>query len=288
MKPVMIVIGLAMMVGGVVQMGCGSVASGFMSFVYGSDMFASSAFGISPISEVFELPLRSLVFSGKNTAFMDQESFSFFQFTSDHAINLVLTQLTFMLIGGIVTGYKTLKNYQSIRENGAGGEYPVFAFQKSYGLTTKWFGETKTLTNVVKHFDDITWSDIAVQWLLNQISHLAGGSLMLLTFQLVGSTTGATILPDLILQGLILAQVAISTYITVMHKIDGVKPSTIELVNRFRLEREHGFLFGGTRWAYNALNSQKTTSSIKTLAVLELVLLSAKLATVVARTLVRW
>ncbi|MDF1541290.1 MAG: hypothetical protein P1Q69_20500, partial [Candidatus Thorarchaeota archaeon] len=50
---------------------------------------------------------------GRDTAFIDKEGFSFFQFSSSSIANLILTQLTFMALGGLLSGFSGIRTLVS-------------------------------------------------------------------------------------------------------------------------------------------------------------------------------
>lgn len=250
---------------------------GVLSFIFGADIFVANAFGWSPLDKALQLPLRYIAFAGRNTTFMDQEGFSFFRFTSDHLTNLVLTQLAFMLVGGVLKGRSTIRNLRQLVKYGTKELNDIGTIARSMG---------RLLEGTAEEVAAITWSQVGRQWLIHQLSHLAGGSLMLLTFQLIGNTFGESVgvLPELLLQSLILAQVIISTDHALARK--GVSSSRpVELVNRFFEERRYGFVLGGLRWIYNALTSEGVPTNIKVLAALELVVLGLKISTVTVKSI---
>ncbi|MDF1540065.1 MAG: hypothetical protein P1Q69_14315, partial [Candidatus Thorarchaeota archaeon] len=111
LKPVQIIVGAAFMLSGAAACGTGLGAlAGVPAMVFGADMIWGSILGISVLDKVLSSGLRlGTYLSGQDTSFIDQEGFSFFQFTSSSIVNIILTQLTFMALGGLLSGFSGMK-----------------------------------------------------------------------------------------------------------------------------------------------------------------------------------
>ncbi len=256
-----------MMAAGVYMGFNGAVAMGANTALFGFDIFMTNAFGWSPISKVLEGPLRAGFSAfGRDTSFMDKEGFSFFQFTSDHLTNLILTQLTFMMIGGAFRGLTTIRTARDLVTYGARSQNPT--------------GRVAAVTYGVGAFivdiTEVTWLQIGANWLIHQASALFGGAVFLLTFQLLSQLTDtAGVIPQLVLQALILAQVTLQAYGSRLYRT-----AEVEAWHGFAEARAHGFLFGGLRWLFNALKSGGKYAHIRLLAALELAVMGLKIGTI--------
>jgi len=171
----------------------GPTPSGFLTFIYGADMFVSNVFGVSPLDFVLQLPLRGAFWAtDHNITFMNQEGFSFFQFTSDHLTNLVFTQLTFMAIGGAAHGLGGLRS--SLRESAKLGE------------GAKFFESVATLREA-RHL-----SRSLSLYLLGQGKHLLQGVGFFFVLGAISTSFGdASLFAEVALQGLILSSVILGS-----------------------------------------------------------------------------
>ncbi|MDF1539779.1 MAG: hypothetical protein P1Q69_12835, partial [Candidatus Thorarchaeota archaeon] len=143
----------------------------------------------------------------RNTSFMFQEGFSFFQFTSDHFTNLILTQMTFMIVGGILTAGGGLRSAVT-------GAAESFKDPATFAKLSAWQVFTKS------------WSILGRQGLLDStlktyiihtFEHLAMGAMFLYTLGAIGSAFGdAGLFAELILQGAMLASIVVNIYSTHM------------------------------------------------------------------------
>jgi hypothetical protein len=146
MKWVMLAVGCVMLVVGVCT---GNAALA----LFGLDMVTSNLLGFSIIDAFCTTTLRGVFTAlGRNTTFMDQPGFSFFQFTSDHVTNLIFTQVTFMAIGGLANGLKGilksgLRNLLS--GNGVRGALSA-VWQGIKGWASKWWNTFKTCRSYAK------------------------------------------------------------------------------------------------------------------------------------------
>lgn len=130
--------------------------------------------------------------TGRDTTFMDQEGFSFFQFTSDHLANLIFTQLTFMIIGGVAHGLSGLRN--SLRATAKLKEGATFL--ESIGSLR----ETGRLSKALSLY------------LLGQGKHLLEGVGFFFVLGAIGTSFGgASLFAEVALQGLILTSVVLGT-----------------------------------------------------------------------------
>ncbi|MDF1541141.1 MAG: hypothetical protein P1Q69_19745, partial [Candidatus Thorarchaeota archaeon] len=117
MKPIMITVGVGMLVLGGLQCatGGGSV-TGIPTMLFGLDMVTSNTIGHSVLDDALKFfLLGSMVLNNRTgtrkAGYILSKGFSFFQFTSDHLANLLLTQMTFMLVGGALTGGAGLRGF---------------------------------------------------------------------------------------------------------------------------------------------------------------------------------
>jgi hypothetical protein len=214
LKPVFITLGAAFLAVGFVTTFGGSLITGGTSslagvpmMVFGFDMIYSNIFDVSIIERGLSgLLYASLKVRGMNATFMEgenAENFSFYHFTSNHIINLVLTQITFVILGGI------------------------FSLGSSFrGLITSTL-EQKAGPLIAEVYTDIgqplglgisslrAWGGLtifATTWLMDKALHIAFGTLMMAIGTIRSSWGDGGLTAEILITGIMVASIICRVY----------------------------------------------------------------------------
>lgn len=190
------------------------------------DIVGSNLFEVSIINEALKIPLAAFFrATGRDTAFMYERGFSVFQFTSDHATNLILTQLTFMLIGAVCSAGGGLR--ESLKE-AATHRLRVAATNFGAGASAVEEIQVASAVNAIRYLL-YKWAPrlssqhmlILSKYLEGQFMHLVTGTVFLFTLGAIGSAFGdGGLFAEITLQMLLLASIVLRTYHTV--KVSGM------------------------------------------------------------------
>ncbi|MDF1538360.1 MAG: hypothetical protein P1Q69_05610 [Candidatus Thorarchaeota archaeon] len=222
LKPIMIAVGIPMVGAGALACSTGGLSFvGAPSILFGMDMITSNTVGES----VLDAALKGLlygatslrgVFTGEEAQFILEDGFSFFQFTSNQAINLLLTQITFMIIGGLITG----------------GPGLISAIKDGIRDTpSSWAkGSVAFLTKATY------WGKVGLRYALGQFEHLVTGIGFLFALGAIGSIGEFSLFADIALQAIMCTSVVTGTIAQRMQK--NIKFSTPEssTLKEFALE----------------------------------------------------
>ncbi|MFQ5832733.1 MAG: hypothetical protein ACE5H4_08530 [Candidatus Thorarchaeota archaeon] len=240
LKPVMICVGVLMMVAGAAQMavphltGGASVLTGAPMFLFGLDMITGNTLGFSVLDEGLKVLLRG-AWAMKNARknlqtyletgnvgvtplvpefIKSGHEFSFFQFHSNQAINLVLTQVTFMAVGAVLSGFSGMRG--SVHSYLEAAKLPdaflageAESLLRSASLRLSTFGWGIDLLGRAGQL-----SNWAIKHVSHQFAHLVSGTMFLFTLGAIGSAFGdAGFFAELVFQGLLMASIigALST-----------------------------------------------------------------------------
>ncbi|MDF1541260.1 MAG: hypothetical protein P1Q69_20345, partial [Candidatus Thorarchaeota archaeon] len=147
MKPIMITVGVGMLALGGLQLATGGALTGIPTMLFGLDMVTSNTIGHSVLDDALKFfLLGSMVLNNRTgtrkAGYILSEGFSFFQFTSDHLVNLLLTQMTFMLVGGALTGGAGLRGFLrgAATKEGAAGNFLLGAAERYAGQAASFRG----------------------------------------------------------------------------------------------------------------------------------------------------
>lgn len=218
LKPIMIVVGAAMVVAGAytcfASLGTFSFV-GVPTMLFGADMITSSIWGYS----ILDNSLKALLYGwtavrGDDASFILEEGFSFFQFTSDHLKNLVLTQLTFMIVGGGLTGFQGIADAfaQGVKNLENIAEYSSWSLMKR-----------------ISYFSEVT-----LRYQIEQLSHLVGGMVFLFVLGAAESSVGPALgvssyWTELVFQSVMLASIVFGTTSQITGRWAGISGSESEL-----------------------------------------------------------
>ncbi|MDF1537413.1 MAG: hypothetical protein P1Q69_00710 [Candidatus Thorarchaeota archaeon] len=211
-------VGVAMMAAGAFACATGGVV-GIPSILFGLDMVTSNTLGHS----VLDVSLKGMLLIGlsgggimsdmrggssRDVSFVFEEGFSFFQFTGDHLTNLILTQLTFMIVGAALTGFSGLSRFlvQQIEKNpGTGGTFASLTESGTAGL--------RDIMDLASKASGLPNTMLLAEYLLHNAQHLITGAVFLYTLGAIGSAFGdAGLIAEVLLQVAILAQVTLGVY----------------------------------------------------------------------------
>ncbi len=239
LKPVIIVVGCAMMLAGAYAMVMSPMVAGATAlvavptFMFGLDMVTGNTLGFSVLDEALKGALYAgFSVAGRDTSFIKAgHQFSFFQFTSSSAANLVLTQLTFMAVGGVLSGGNMFRQVlrHSVAEVGAEAS-EIVQSAVSGGLRQVVYRELAETANAWARLGGSIRSGLAMlsegghvmsflkSYLAESIKHLGLGAAFLFTLGAVGTVFGdGGLFAELALQGIILTSVLLSIKSTHYH-----------------------------------------------------------------------
>ncbi|MFW9889284.1 MAG: hypothetical protein ACFFER_13945, partial [Candidatus Thorarchaeota archaeon] len=223
-KPVMVVVGCAMMAAGAVQMGVGGLTTGVgalagvPTFMFGLDMVTGNTLGFSILDENLKLilagvfHLKSIVTGAAGPEFIKLgHEFSFFKFTSSSFINLIATQLSFIVLGGILsggTGFKALLK---------GKISPIAQAEEAIGITggraATWLegGAISEGLSILR--DAQVLRAFSLEYMVEQLKHLGVGASLLFTIGAIGEVFGeGGLFAELLFQGVLFTSVIIGIY----------------------------------------------------------------------------
>ena len=209
MKPIMITVGIAMVIGGAIQCSTGTLSvTGVPTMLFGLDMVTSNTVGYSVLDTSLSFWLAiGFRLTGRNSSLVFDEGFSFFQFTDNYLTNLILTQITFMLVGGGLTGFSGFRDFLS----GMVGKMETAADT----LTSESGAGGVTLSKLLELAREASGrSDVYLlaRYLAHQAEHLVTGSLFLFALGSIGSAFGeSSLIAEVLLQGMMLTQVVVGT-----------------------------------------------------------------------------
>ncbi len=195
MKGVTIIVGGILFCYGAYLSGTGIGAlAGVPTMVFGADMILGGTADVHVLDEALTYGLKSVESGlGYDTAYMDEESFSFFRFTSDHITNLLLTQVTFMMISGALTGFQGIRNLisslrgtSSSTSTGASSASNLLPVPEANGLLTTSESFLARLESLFKTASEL----VAFQYMFNLLKHLVTGTVMLYGFSALGRGLG--------------------------------------------------------------------------------------------------
>jgi hypothetical protein len=219
MKPVMVIVGCVFVVAGAFAIatapvtGGWGVLAGIPTIVFGMDMITGNLFGFSLMDEGLKMALRgAFTLAGKDGSFIGYgHEFSFFQFTSSSVANLFLTQLTFMVVGGVLSGGAglrgSLQSAVSKISKGTGGAVRD-AMKWLMGLetgTSTFMGGFRVLRTAG------TVGREAIKYVWHMAKHFLQGTMFLFTLGAIGTAFGdGGLFAEIALQGLLVASIVAS------------------------------------------------------------------------------
>jgi hypothetical protein len=200
-------VGFVTTFGGSLITGGTSSIAGVPMMVFGLDMIYSNLFDVSIIERgLTGLLWYSLEAQGKNTKFMrgeNFESFSFYHFTSNHLINMVMTQITFVILGGLLSGGASFRGLiTSTLEQKAG----TIAAQE-YALSGQplWLGIGR-----LRELGVLTL--FATTWLMDKTLHIAFGTLMMAIGTIRSSWADGGLVAEMLITGIMVASMIFRVY----------------------------------------------------------------------------
>lgn len=184
-------------------------------------MIFSNTLGFSVLDENLKMLLRgAFALAGKDGGFIGYgHDFSFFQFSSSSIANLLLTQLTFMVVGGVLSagsGIRTIVGKAmkalSVLE-GAEGEMITIVAQAKVWINH--LGSPYGTSTMSSAFSTLgsagMLGQVALRFIWHQVEHLLKGSMFLFTLGAIGTAFGdGGLFAELAFQGLLVASVLIS------------------------------------------------------------------------------
>ncbi|MDF1541231.1 MAG: hypothetical protein P1Q69_20200, partial [Candidatus Thorarchaeota archaeon] len=228
MKPIMITVGIGMVLLGATQIAAASLPTaglaaftGVPTMLFGIDMIGSNLFGFSALDEILKAGLYGVTAGlGQDTKFIKEEGFSFFRFTSNPIRNLILTQLTFLILGEVLTAGGGLRGLARQMAVGTYGGTEVVEIMVNGQITTTKVAIQVSATQVLemgffdclRHLGTLPGRQLEsiVRYLVSQIVHMGSGTLFLFALGATGTLGEGGFLGDLLIQGAMLSSIMIS------------------------------------------------------------------------------
>ncbi|MDF1541228.1 MAG: hypothetical protein P1Q69_20185, partial [Candidatus Thorarchaeota archaeon] len=221
LKPIMITVGIGMVLLGAAQIAAASLPTaglaaftGVPTMLFGIDMIGSNLFGFSVFDELLKGGLYGYTAAlGQDTKFIKEKGFSFFRFTSNQMQNLILTQLTFMLLGEV---FSVGAGIRGLARNMAVGTSQTEV--KVVGTVVTYNSKVLTGADVLEMtykelYDQLrvigSLGDFVLRYATEQVIHLATGTLFLFALGAAGSLGDIGFLGDMAIQGIMLASIII-------------------------------------------------------------------------------
>ena len=203
MKPILITTGAVMAGAGVFMMATGvGFAAGLPLYIFGLDMICTNAFGKSFIERGLAHSLdftlhNAPMFQYQNLSWIEGENFeafSFYHFHSNHLVNIILVQLTFMMLGGVFSGFAGLRGVVAKVMTPIKGMGHQVSLMAQLGSMT-----TRQLVT------------IAARWAARLAIHLSCGVVFMALGAMRNSWGDGGVAAELLIQGLIIATVILRT-----------------------------------------------------------------------------
>ncbi|MCK5266347.1 MAG: hypothetical protein KAR03_12130, partial [Candidatus Thorarchaeota archaeon] len=220
MKPVMVVVGCVLVAAGAITI-AGTATwgafAGIPTVIFGLDMITGSTLGFSVLDENLKMLLRgAFALAGKDGSFIGYgHEFSFFQFTTSSVANLILTQLTFMIVGGVLSGGAGIRGaVRNAMKKLSASESELLAF--SIRNADTWLRGLRTGTSTMSSaFRTLgtagRLSQTALKYVWHHVKHFLTGAMFLFTLGAIGTAFGdGGLFMEVALQGLIVASVLVS------------------------------------------------------------------------------
>ncbi|MHA1389299.1 MAG: hypothetical protein ACTSR9_12770 [Candidatus Thorarchaeota archaeon] len=220
MKPIIITVGCIFVAAGSFTIasttGLGAFA-GVPTVVFGLDMIFGNTLGFSVLDENLKALLRgAFAVTGKDGNFIGAgHEFSFFQFTTSSVANLLLTQLTFMIVGGVLSagaGFRgTIRNAMkglSVDKTEQLAASASDAFLWLEGLRTG----TSTISGAFRTLGTAgRLGQTAMRYIWHHAKHFLTGTMFLFTLGTIGTAFGdGGLFAQVAFQALLVASMLVS------------------------------------------------------------------------------
>ncbi len=219
MKPVMIVVGTVLVAAGAFIIGSTAgwgAFAGVPTVVFGMDMITGNTLGFSVLDENLKMILLgAFALFGKNSSFIGPgHEFSFFQFTTSSVANLLLTQLTFMVVGGVLSaGAGVRGTVRGAISSLKGDRAAAFWLRSS---AKGWLDGIRLGVSPLSDAYNLLGragmlGQTALKYVLHYGTHFLSGFMFLFTLGAIGTAFGeGGLFAEIALQGLIAASVLVS------------------------------------------------------------------------------
>jgi len=217
LKNVMFWVGIVSVAAGIFTIATGGVLAGLPSIMFGLDQITGTTLEFSILDESLKGGLVLVFdFAGRERSFMKWgHEFSFFHFTSSSAANFLLTHLTFMAVGGVLSGGHMFrgvlkKTVKEVLEDGAAASA---AFIDEVDLWTKTGGTLRSGLRLLrwagKEVPTTNWlARLGIRYLAETLKHVVFGACVLLALGAVGHQIGDTgLLGEILLQGFVIGSI---------------------------------------------------------------------------------
>ncbi|MGY5852594.1 MAG: hypothetical protein RTU92_03420, partial [Candidatus Thorarchaeota archaeon] len=288
-KTVKILVGAAMVLGGL-------YLTYYTMVAFGLDWTVGTVFGWSPIDRVLSVMTGfAMNLAGRDGSRLIRGESSYFHFTSDNLMNFVLMQLTFQALGGLFNRFSGAEqlweqsvisaNREALMENIMQSDLGRRLLANGIPLD-----RIESLFRAMGHFDigtatfSRTFANFANSFWKSEGLHLLKGTAMLVTFGVFGSMAcEGNIAPELILQGIILAQVLLgvaSKKYQLSEKIGAL--GLVEYLKEFSISKEKIELAVSARYGLTLqeINAGTINVALMTMKALNAALIVMKISAV--------